>query len=306
MASTKRRVLENVIVTNLPNSNNILPKGTRKKLKEIRNKVTGFKPVRLHELLTKQYGANKYRLQKFKNNMYVEIPISTDVSDLDFLVAYEHERIILNEQKPQKSIAKNTVAKESKTKATNIENYINFDESVKVNKKKVKSLENEAKPFNPIREPPQNTLASLKTVWTPTADSLISLGNKKPTKLKRTLNLTNRDTNLVKKMKALYDNTCQVCGEKIQIGLKMFASEVHHIRPLGKHNGSDTSDNAIVLCPNHHLMFDRGAITIDITNKKVYHIDSINPIHEKKLMLIHELNEKNIAFHNENIFGKTH
>jgi len=273
-------------------------------VREIRSKVIGFEPVRLHELLTKQYGADKYKLQRFKNKLYVEIPISTYISDLDFLVAYEDERFIINEVEPQKPRVKNTVTKEDQTKASNNINDINVNKSVKINKKKAKLVENEAKTINPVREPPQNTLASLKSVLTP-ADSFVNLGNKKPMKLKRTINLTHRDTNLVKETKKLYDNTCQVCGLKIQIGADKFASEVHHIRPLGKHNGSDTSDNVIVLCPNHHLMFDRGAITIDITHKKVYHIDSNNPINEQNLMLIHKLNEKNIAYHNENIFGKT-
>jgi putative restriction endonuclease len=37
-----------------------------------------------------------------------------------------------------------------------------------------------------------------------------------------------------------------------------------HIRPLGApHNGPDVKENIIIcLCPNHHVLFDSGAITL--------------------------------------------
>ena len=42
-------------------------------------------------------------------------------------------------------------------------------------------------------------------------------------------------------------------------------SEAHHIIPLGHpHNGPDTSENLVVLCPNHHVMCDYGAIELSI------------------------------------------
>jgi putative restriction endonuclease len=40
-------------------------------------------------------------------------------------------------------------------------------------------------------------------------------------------------------------------------------AEGAHIKPLGApHRGPDTLDNLLCLCPNHHLLFDVGAITI--------------------------------------------
>ena len=54
-------------------------------------------------------------------------------------------------------------------------------------------------------------------------------------------------------------------GDKWTIFLQgEYMSEVHHIRPLGKHDGADIIENMIVVCPNHHAMFDRGAITISL------------------------------------------
>ena len=41
-------------------------------------------------------------------------------------------------------------------------------------------------------------------------------------------------------------------------------AEAAHIQPLGKpHNGPDVPENILCLCPNDHLLFDMGALTID-------------------------------------------
>jgi putative restriction endonuclease len=40
-------------------------------------------------------------------------------------------------------------------------------------------------------------------------------------------------------------------------------AEGAHIKPLGApHHGPDSVDNVLCLCPNHHLLFDVGAIQI--------------------------------------------
>ena len=45
---------------------------------------------------------------------------------------------------------------------------------------------------------------------------------------------------------------------------RSFLREAAHVRPLGApHNGPDTLDNTLCLCPNHHVLFDHGGITID-------------------------------------------
>jgi hypothetical protein len=290
------RVSENVIIKNLPKKKYYSSEETKERIREIGRRVSGFNPVRLHELLTKQYGADKYSLQSFKNKLYVLLPFSTQISDLDFLVAFQDERNFANEVVHQK--INNTL-----TNALKVKDSKNANESFRIDNIETILFEDDPKTINPHRESPESTFEQLKTVLT-SQDTFVNLGNKKPMKIKRTLNLTSRDTNLVKEMKSLYDNNCQVCGKKIQIGVNEFASELHHIRPLGKHNGSDTSDNVIVLCPNHHLMFDRGAITIDIKQKKVYHNVSNHLLNEQDILLKHRLDEKNISYHNENIYRK--
>lgn len=71
-----------------------------------------------------------------------------------------------------------------------------------------------------------------------------------------------RDTALGRKVKALHDHACQVCGERLDCIGGPYA-EAAHIRPLGSpHNGPDDLSNLLCLCPNHHVLLDRGALFI--------------------------------------------
>ena len=71
-----------------------------------------------------------------------------------------------------------------------------------------------------------------------------------------------RDTALGHEVKMLHGYACQVCGERLDCVGGPYA-EAAHIRPLGApHNGPDEMSNILCLCPNHHVMFDRGAVTI--------------------------------------------
>ena len=72
-----------------------------------------------------------------------------------------------------------------------------------------------------------------------------------------------RDTKISRDIKKLYSYACQVCGILIKTKSGFYA-EGAHIKPLGRpHNGYDSSDNMLCLCPNHHVMFDKGSFSID-------------------------------------------
>lgn len=72
-----------------------------------------------------------------------------------------------------------------------------------------------------------------------------------------------RDTSLARTVKELYNYECQVCGTMIKTKGGYYA-EGAHIRPLGKpHNGDDSLRNLLCLCPNHHVMFDKGVFTVN-------------------------------------------
>ncbi|MBS4538231.1 HNH endonuclease [Clostridium sp. D2Q-11] len=122
-------------------------------------------------------------------------------------------------------------------------------------------------------------------------------------KRQQIINVTRRDYVIVNYLKEIYNNSCQVCGIKLSLGNDIYYSEVHHIKPLSC-NGPDILENMLVLCPNHHKLFDRGAITINIENKKVIHIDAKNNINTLSLTLKHKVDKSYVNYHNYNILIK--
>jgi putative restriction endonuclease len=83
-----------------------------------------------------------------------------------------------------------------------------------------------------------------------------------PERVAQTLLRVVRDTALSRQTKHLYNFTCQVCGSRL-VGPAGPYAEAAHIRPLGQpHNGPDSLDNLLCLCPNHHVLFDLGAFQI--------------------------------------------
>ena len=69
-----------------------------------------------------------------------------------------------------------------------------------------------------------------------------------------------RDSDKSRRVKEIYDYTCQVCGIRLDTPAGPYA-EAAHIKALGiPHNGPDIETNILCLCPNHHVLFDDGAI----------------------------------------------
>ena len=101
-----------------------------------------------------------------------------------------------------------------------------------------------------------------------------------------------RDSVRARKIKALYKHRCQMCGTRLECPAGAY-SEAAHIRPLGApHNGPDTEDNILCLCPNHHVLFDNGAVYVsddlsldgDSSNRLTVHRD-------------HRINHHYLAYH---------
>lgn len=101
-----------------------------------------------------------------------------------------------------------------------------------------------------------------------------------------------RDTRIARDVKKLYNYECQVCGETIPTKSGGYA-EGAHIKPLGRpHDGDDSSDNLICLCPNHHVMFDKGTFSITDDLKLVGAARGELIVHET-----HILNKLNLQYH---------
>lgn len=98
-----------------------------------------------------------------------------------------------------------------------------------------------------------------------------------------------RDTEISRQVKRLYENTCQVCGERLEIAPGEFYAEAHHLQPLGrKHKGPDVKDNILCLCPNHHALFDYFAISLDTATL---------------LLNKHKLRKSFVDYHNAHVAG---
>jgi 5-methylcytosine-specific restriction endonuclease McrA len=73
-----------------------------------------------------------------------------------------------------------------------------------------------------------------------------------------------RDTAAAKRIKALHDGKCQLCGLRLVGPDGRPYSQGAHIRPLGKpHHGPDVEPNILCLCPNCHARLDIGAVIVD-------------------------------------------
>ncbi|MGW2501955.1 YDG/SRA domain-containing protein [Streptomyces sp. NPDC001588] len=71
-----------------------------------------------------------------------------------------------------------------------------------------------------------------------------------------------RSTAVADFVKRAHDYTCQVCDIRLATPTGAYA-EGAHIQPLGRpHAGPDIAANVLCLCPNHHVLFDLGMLTI--------------------------------------------
>ena len=87
-------------------------------------------------------------------------------------------------------------------------------------------------------------------------------GSQNPRRASFTVQRVIRDSKLGRQLKKLYEYKCQVCDLQISTEAGFYA-EAAHIKPVGTpHNGPDLIENLLCLCPNHHLMFDKGVFYV--------------------------------------------
>ena len=71
-----------------------------------------------------------------------------------------------------------------------------------------------------------------------------------------------RGGDLTQQIKILHDYRCQTCDTRLETIAGPYA-EGAHIRPLGHpHDGPDSADNILCLCPNCHVRLDFGGVVI--------------------------------------------
>lgn len=106
-----------------------------------------------------------------------------------------------------------------------------------------------------------------------------------------------RDTELTRKVKAMYDHSCQVCDLAIPGFGKREYAEGAHVKPLGRpHLGADDLGNILCLCPNHHTQLDIGGMVIldDFTVAKT---DNLSAFAELRFRKDHRVELENVRYH---------
>ncbi|MFG1828647.1 YDG/SRA domain-containing protein [Micromonospora chersina] len=101
-------------------------------------------------------------------------------------------------------------------------------------------------------------LVSLDNVDRPPAREETGNGRRVPAVIQRLV----RSSALALKVKQLYEYRCQICDTRLETPAGPYA-EAAYVRPLGRpHDGPDSFNNILCLCPNHYVLFDAGGIWI--------------------------------------------
>ena len=121
-------------------------------------------------------------------------------------------------------------------------------------------------------------------------------GNANPPRVEQSTLRVVRESAIARQVKLVHGYACQVCGETLEVPGGRYA-EAAHIRPLGRpHDGPDTMDNILCLCPNHHVLFDRGSLTIDARN-------IVQPLGTPlRTIAVHLVGARNAEYHRTRIY----
>ena len=102
-----------------------------------------------------------------------------------------------------------------------------------------------------------------KPISTPAGELPLPSSNHEPDRVETHTTRVVRDTLAAQMVKKIHKHQCQACHTTIKRPGGAYAEGVY-IRPLGRpHNGPDTPDNILCLCPNCHVLFDGWAFSIE-------------------------------------------
>ena len=103
-----------------------------------------------------------------------------------------------------------------------------------------------------------------KPISTPAGELPLPASNQEPDRVMSHTTRIVRETLASEAVKEAHKNVCQACSTRIDLPGGAYAQAVY-IRPLGRpHNGPDTADNILCLCPNCHVLFDGWAFAIEV------------------------------------------
>lgn len=122
-------------------------------------------------------------------------------------------------------------------------------------------------------------------------------GTTKPSRATGVVQRIVRNNAVSQWVKEVNGHICQVCETLLDLPAGSY-SEGAHIRPVGSpHYGPDTTDNMLCLCPNHHVLFDKGAIYVDDDlTVRDHHGKPLGPLFGTPT---HHINADHIAYHRQ-------
>ena len=131
-----------------------------------------------------------------------------------------------------------------------------------------------------------------KPISTPAGELPLPASNQEPDRIKSYTTRIVRDTLASETVKKAYQHTCQACSTRIELTGGAYA-QAAYIRPLGRpHNGPDTADNILCLCPNCHVLFDGWAFAIEDDGSLIGTLSgNINEVDS------HKINRQHLAYH---------
>jgi len=128
----------------------------------------------------------------------------------------------------------------------------------------------------------------------------VPLGGGLPDKVPSVVLRIVRNSDVTQWVKDLYDYTCLFCSTRLEVDAGAY-SEGAHIRPLGgAHQGVDEVENVISLCPNDHVLFDKGALYVD---EALQLIRTSTGEVLKILEFRHDVRPSYFAYHRQRIAG---
>lgn len=102
-----------------------------------------------------------------------------------------------------------------------------------------------------------------KPISTPAGELPLPSRNHEPDQVETHTTRVIRDTLAALAVKEIHNHQCQACQATVERPGGAYAEGVH-IKPLGRpHNGPDSPDNILCLCPNCHVLFAGWAFSIE-------------------------------------------
>lgn len=126
-------------------------------------------------------------------------------------------------------------------------------------------------------------------------------GTMRPGRKASVLQRVVRNSAVTQWVKDKHGGECQFCGITLETAAGVY-SEGAHVRPLGRpHYGADVVSNVLCLCPNDHVLLDKGALYVE---QGWVHVTATRTRHRPvRVVAGHGVDPVHYAYHRERIAG---